>query len=148
MRDFRFSDEEALLAFGKRLSKLLYGGDFLALHGELGAGKTVLTRGIASGYGISEVLSPTFNIVHEYHGALTLYHFDAYRLHDADELYAMGYTDYLTKDALVVMEWAELVAEALPSDRLDITITGSGMEQRSLTAEGTGWRSRQIEAQL
>ena len=82
--------------------------------------------------GTSEVRSPTFTIVHEYETNPRLIHFDAYRLSDAEELFAIGFEEYLAQDAVVVLEWAERVPEALPNERLEIHLSGSGEEPREL----------------
>lgn len=125
-------------AFGTRLAGLLPKGAFVALHGGLGAGKTALVRGIGRALGTEDVVSPTFTIVQEYDTEPKLCHFDAYRLADADELYEIGYEDYLAEDAIIVMEWAELVEEALPAERLEITMNGSGSEPRRVRIEAFG----------
>lgn len=119
---------------GKALSKRLFTGAFLALYGDLGAGKTAFTRAIATGLEILDIMSPTFTIVreHETPSGVKFFHFDAYRLADADELYAIGYEDYLAQNAIIAMEWCENVVEALPSNRLEIHISGSGNEPRTI----------------
>lgn len=130
-----------MLALGGRLGRALLPGAFVALHGDLGAGKTVLVRGVGAALGVSDVTSPTFTIVQEYDTQPRLLHFDAYRLADADELYAIGFDDYLAQDAVILMEWAELVQEALPPDRLELTIEGDGDAPRhvSLCALGAAY---------
>ena len=125
--------EEDTLRLGARLAALLPEGGFVALCGDLGAGKTALVRGMGASLGTDTVASPTFTIVQEHDTTPPLLHFDAYRLADADELYAIGFADYLDQNALIVMEWAELVSEALPKERLDIQLSGSGDEPRTLT---------------
>lgn len=115
-----------------RLGRTLFPGAFVALHGNLGAGKTVLVRGVGLALGVQEVTSPTFTIVQEYDTVPRLLHFDAYRLSDADELYAIGFDDYLRERALILMEWAELVADALPRERLEIRLTGDGAAPRRI----------------
>lgn len=124
--------ESDTAALGAALVKRLKTPSFVALYGELGAGKTALVRGMGETLGTDEVRSPTFTIVHEYQTEPPLVHFDAYRLADADELYAVGFEDYLTLRAILVLEWAERVPEALPQKRLDITIEGSGEEPRAV----------------
>ena len=124
-------DEAHLQDLARALSKKLFPGAFLALFGDLGAGKTTFTQGLAHGLGILDIQSPTFTIVREHReGTLPLFHFDAYRLSGADELYAIGFEDYLAQDGVIVMEWCENVPEALPVSRLDIRLTGSGSEPR------------------
>lgn len=130
-----------MLALGGRLGRALFPGAFVALHGDLGAGKTVLVRGVGAALGVSDVTSPTFTIVQEYDTQPRLLHFDAYRLAGADELYAIGFDDYLAQDAVILMEWAELVQEALPPARLELTIEGDGDAPRhvSLCALGAAY---------
>ena len=118
-------------ALGERIARALPLGGFVALYGDLGAGKTVLCRGAGRALGLNGHLSsPTFTIVQEYPTVPLLFHFDAYRLADEDELYAMGYEDYLDRNGLILMEWADRVPGALPRERLDIEIVGSGMDSR------------------
>jgi tRNA threonylcarbamoyladenosine biosynthesis protein TsaE len=99
-------------------------GDIIALVGDLGTGKTALTKYIAEGLGISEEInSPTFNIVKEYRsGRLPLFHFDVYRLADSDEFYDAGAEEYLSCRGVCVIEWADIVADALPGDALAVNI--------------------------
>ena len=137
-REFFCETETDTLALGKRLGALLPSGTFVALHGDLGAGKTVLVRGIASALGIREVTSPTFTIVQEYDTTPRLLHFDAYRLSDEDELYAIGFDDYLRQDAILIMEWAELVSNAVPEERLDVLIEGEGIGTRRIVLSASG----------
>ena len=119
-------------ALGRALLNALPVPSFVALYGGLGAGKTALVRGMGAEAGTNEVRSPTFTIVHEYETDPPLIHFDAYRLADAEELFAIGFEDYLAQDAVVVLEWAERVPEALPKERLEIRLVGSGDEPRAL----------------
>lgn len=125
--------EEEMLALGARLAALLPNGGFLALDGDLGAGKTVLTRGIAAALGIQRLQSPTFVLAQEYETTPPLFHLDIYRIQDENELYAIGYADFLsTPDALIVMEWASLAPNVLPKERLDIHIQGNGELPRNV----------------
>ena len=136
--------EEDMLALGSKIAERMDRHGFVALYGDLGAGKTVFARGVARAFGIDHVSSPTFTIVCEYPTEPKLYHFDAYRLSDADELYAIGFADYLGEDALILMEWANLVASALPKERLDVAISGSGMEERTVVIEPHGARMEEL----
>lgn len=136
-RVFRIKTEEEMLSFGFRLATAAKPlaeerGAFICLNGDLGAGKTVLVRGAAKALGVEDVTSPTFTIVHQYETEPPLYHFDVYRLSDGDELYAIGFEDYLGR-GMLFMEWAELVEEVLPPERLEIAVRGSGLEERSLS---------------
>lgn len=136
--------EEDMLVLGRKIAERMDRHGFIALYGDLGAGKTVFARGVAQSFGIDHVSSPTFTIVCEYPTEPKLYHFDAYRLSDADELYAIGFSDYLKENALLLMEWANLVEPALPKDRLDITIEGSGTDARTVAIEPRGERMEEI----
>ena len=129
---------------GGRLVRLLPVPSFVALFGDLGAGKTALVRGMGAAVGTSEVRSPTFTIVHEYVTSPRLIHFDAYRLADAEELSAIGFEEYLAQDAIVVLEWAERVPEALPRERLEIHLSGSGEEPRALELVALGARYESV----
>ncbi len=134
MRELLFEDlnEKALCSIANRLGQLVFPGAFIALYGDLGAGKTTFTRALAESLDISDIQSPTFTIVREHRGRLPLLHFDAYRLSGAEELFAIGFDDYLSQNAVIVMEWCENVLNALPGERLEIRFAGSGMDLRSL----------------
>ena len=137
-RTLMLKRELEMEALGMRIARALPLGGFVALYGDLGAGKTVLCRGAGRALGLDHLSSPTFTIVQEYPTAPPLFHFDAYRLADEDELYAMGFEDYLYRGGLLLMEWADRVPEALPKDRLDVEIAGSGADARTarLTPRG------------
>ncbi|MBI5548318.1 MAG: tRNA (adenosine(37)-N6)-threonylcarbamoyltransferase complex ATPase subunit type 1 TsaE [Deltaproteobacteria bacterium] len=135
---------------GACLGTLLRTGDFVGLIGDLGAGKTVLTRGIAEGAGVSEseVASPTFAIVYPYRGrALLLHHADLYRLADADELYATGFFDLLGQGATVV-EWVDRVPEAMPPERLLVRLVRTGERTRRVELEPLGARHEELAREL
>ena len=110
------TSEEETIRHGERLGATLRSGDILALPGDLGAGKTHLTKGIVRGVGCdAEVSSPTFSLVHEYQGGrLPIFHFDLYRLDDPSELIGIGWEDYLEADGVCVVEWADKFPGALP----------------------------------
>ncbi len=131
-RTLTLKTERDMEGLGERIAQALPDGGFVALYGDLGAGKTVLCRGAGRALGLDHLSSPTFTIVQEYPTAPPLFHFDAYRLEDEDELYAMGFEDYLDRGGLILMEWADRVPGALPRERLDIEIVGSGAEERSV----------------
>lgn len=115
---------EETIALGERLGALMQPGDVLVLTGDLGAGKTQLTKGIAAGMDIADdVTSPTFNILMVYDGALPLYHFDLYRLDDPDQLEDIGFYDVLEGDGVCVIEWGEQFLEQIGSDRMDVYLT-------------------------
>ena len=126
-------------ALGQRLAKRLLPGDVIAYFGDLGAGKTALTRGIAQGLGVTDlVTSPTYTIVNEYlTGRIPLFHFDMYRLGSADELFDIGWEDYLARGGVCAVEWSENVEDAL-RDAIHITIEKDPLEPdtRRITIEG------------
>lgn len=124
---------------GQKIARVFSDGGFIALIGDLGAGKTQLVRAIASHFGQEDILSPTYTIVQEYDALIPLFHFDVYRLSDSDELYAIGFEDYLQREgALLMMEWADLVEDCLPNERLDITVIGEGDGPRTVLLEPQG----------
>ena len=118
-------DESAMWAFAAQLEPFLVGGETIALHGDLGAGKTCFTQGLAHALGITApITSPTYAIIHEYpSGRLPLIHMDLYRLHGPDDLIALDYEDYLEGNSICVIEWPSRAADLLPEDTLHITIT-------------------------
>ena len=124
-------------AIGAALGKILPAGTVIAYRGDLGAGKTAFTRGLARGLGCKElVTSPTYTIVNEYLGGrLPLFHFDMYRLASSDDLWDIGWEDYLERGGICAVEWSENVADAL-EDSLDITIEKLGEDSRRITIEG------------
>ena len=104
-------------------AKSLKSGDVLCMYGDLGAGKTAFVQGLAKGLGIEDhVTSPTFTIVNEYYGSMPLYHFDVYRIADSDEMYEIGYEEYVYGDGVSVIEWPQLIDDILPEKRYEITI--------------------------
>ena len=126
-------------ALGQRLAKRLLPGDVIAYFGDLGAGKTALTRGIAQGLGVTDlVTSPTYTIVNEYlTGRIPLFHFDMYRLGSSDELFDIGWEDYLARGGVCAVAWSENVEDAL-RDAIHITIEKDPLEPdtRRITIEG------------
>ena len=117
-------NEEETKKFGEKLCEKLTAGSIVALTGDLGTGKTTLTKAIAAGLGVTDVItSPTFNIVKQYDsGRLPLYHFDVYRIGDVDEMYEIGYEEYFFGDGVCVIEWADLIEEIIPDDAVRIEI--------------------------
>lgn len=115
---------EETQSFASRLAKELKPGDVLCLRGGLGAGKTAFTQGLARGLGVSEyVTSPTFTIVNVYEsGSMPLYHFDVYRIADSDEMYEIGYDEYIYGEGVSVIEWPQLIEDILPEERYDVII--------------------------
>ena len=126
-------------ALGRTLAQALQGGAVVAFTGDLGAGKTAFVSGMAEGLGIEErVTSPTFTIVNEYEGGrLPLFHFDMYRLGSADELFHIGWEDYLARNGVCAVEWSENVDEALDGGTIRVDISrGEDDNTRIITIEG------------
>ncbi|GLC29334.1 tRNA (adenosine(37)-N6)-threonylcarbamoyltransferase complex ATPase subunit type 1 TsaE [Clostridium omnivorum] len=122
--EFIVDSVDKTLSLGKQLGKLVQPGDIICLNGDLGAGKTHLTKGIAEGLEIYDhITSPTFTIVNEYYGRLKLYHFDVYRVNDPDEISAIGFDEYIFSDGVSVIEWSKYIEELIPNNHLSITIT-------------------------
>ncbi len=123
-RKLRLNSEEETRALGLEIADALEPGDIIALIGDLGTGKTALTKYIAEGLGIKEeISSPTFTIVKEYRsGRLPLYHFDVYRLGSGEELLDIGAEDMLDGDGVCVIEWADIAADVLPADSLVVKL--------------------------
>jgi tRNA threonylcarbamoyladenosine biosynthesis protein TsaE len=132
--------------FALRLGALLQAGDVVLLAGEMGAGKTAFTKGVALALGIEEpVASPTFTIVREYVARIPLVHVDVYRLDHLQELHDLGLDEVLGEEAVTVVEWGDKVRAAVPGDRLDINIAfGDGDDDRVFTIDcsGRSWVAR------
>ncbi len=132
---------EETYELGKKIGLQARAGQVYTLTGDLGVGKTVFTQGVAAGLGITEpVSSPTFTIVQVYEeGRLPFYHFDVYRIGDIEEMEEIGYDDYFFGEGICLIEWAELIEEILPDDRISITIEkdlAQGFDYRRITVEG------------
>ena len=131
------SSEAETEALGARLASVLPGGSVVAMYGDLGAGKTAFVRGMARGMGLDcRVSSPTFTIVNEYLGERELIHFDMYRLSGADELFDIGWEDYLRRGAVCAVEWSENVRDAFFGDEITVSIEKTGDTTRNITIEG------------
>ena len=128
-------------ALGERLAARLRPGDVIAYTGDLGAGKTAFTRGLARGLGvIDRVTSPTFTIVNEYEGGrLPLFHFDLYRMDSPEELFDIGWEDYLARGGVCAVEWSENIADALEGDTVLVDLRrGAGDSERLICVTGPG----------
>ena len=124
-------------AAGAALGRTVRDGAVIALYGDLGAGKTAFVRGLARGMGIdARVQSPTFTIVNEYSGPRELVHFDMYRLKSADELFDIGWDDYVNRNAVCAVEWSENVREAFDGSEINVTIDILGDTRREITMTG------------
>jgi tRNA threonylcarbamoyladenosine biosynthesis protein TsaE len=130
--------------FSKRLASFLQPGDVITLEGDLGAGKTAFTKGLAVGLGIQRnVNSPTFTIIKEYQGNnMPLYHMDVYRLEDSYE--DLGFEEYFNGNGVTVVEWAHLIEEQLPVERLNIFIHHQGNDSRKIVVKPVGERYEQL----
>lgn len=136
-------DESETLALAELLTHYLKAGDVLALEGDIGAGKTFFTKGIAKGLGIKRnVNSPTFTIIKEYAGKLPLYHMDVYRLEGSEE--DLGFDEYFYGEGITVVEWAGFIEDQLPDERLTIEFTVSGPSSRKLRFIPKGKRYEQL----
>ena len=141
--EFQVNSIKETSNLGSQLGKLLNSGDVICLTGDLGTGKTHITKGIAKGLGINDTItSPTFNIVNEYNsGRLKLNHFDVYRVSDPDEIYSIGFDDYIFSDAVSIIEWANYIEEILPKEYLHINISkdlAKGENYRSISIKPYG----------
>jgi len=127
------NSENETIVEGEKLGRTLKPGAVVALYGDLGAGKTAFTRGIAKGLGITmNVSSPTFTIVNEYPGKTPLFHFDMYRLKNENELFDIGWDDYQDRGGVCVVEWSEKVPGAFTADTIMVKIENLGDNKRSL----------------
>lgn len=136
--------------FGIRLGELLKSGDILCLNGDLGAGKTTMTKSIGLGLGVEEyITSPTFTLINEYKGRVWVYHFDVYRLENAHELYDLGFDEYFYGNGVCIIEWGDKIERMLPKDRIVIDIEkGNNLDERILHISGHGNRYEEILKEL
>jgi tRNA threonylcarbamoyladenosine biosynthesis protein TsaE len=133
-------------ALGERLGRVLMAGDVVSLVGELGAGKTCFVQGLARGLGVPaerRIASPTFTIVNEHFGRLTLFHVDLYRLEEERELREIGLADYLEGGGVAVVEWFDRFPELRPPDRIDLQIEITGDDSRKIHVSATGKTSEE-----
>ncbi|MFB0832149.1 tRNA (adenosine(37)-N6)-threonylcarbamoyltransferase complex ATPase subunit type 1 TsaE [Brevibacillus laterosporus] len=145
--EFEFTSQQATQEFAEKLAQLLKPGDFLALEGDLGAGKTTFTQGLARGLGVKRVVnSPTFTIIKEYAGRLPLYHMDVYRV--ADQVDDLGLDEYFYGEGVCVVEWASLIPENVPEDRMTIHLLQQGENVRLCRLEVVGKRSEQVGKEI
>jgi tRNA threonylcarbamoyladenosine biosynthesis protein TsaE len=142
MIQIRTSSVEQTFNVGKYLGQVLKRGDIICLIGGLGVGKTAFTGGIADALGIKGyITSPTFTIVNEYKGSIPLYHFDVYRIADPEEMFEIGFDEYIDGSGIVVIEWADLIKEVLPAEHILVKIEKdmeNGENKRIITIEFKG----------
>ena len=138
-KEFISKSSKDTAALGERLGKCISSKTVIAFKGGLGAGKTCFTSGLAKGLGFTgDITSPTFAILNEYLGGrLPIYHFDVYRIGDEDELYSVGFYEYLDEEAVLVIEWSENIASALPDDSVFVEISGMGDGDRQISISCT-----------
>ena len=130
------NNENETINEGKKLGRTLKPGNVVALYGDLGAGKTAFTKGLAAGLGIgTNVSSPTFTIVNEYPGDIPLFHFDMYRLESESELFDIGWDDYLDRGGVCAVEWSEKVPGAFSSDTIVVKFENLGGDLRRLSLD-------------
>jgi tRNA threonylcarbamoyladenosine biosynthesis protein TsaE len=148
---FDVTDLHGTQTLGHELAGLLRAGHVLALIGPLGAGKTQLVRAIAEGLGIGDgrlVCSPTFVLIQEYSARLPIYHFDTYRLQNAEEFFELGVQEYFNAGGVCLVEWGDRVEKFLPPDHLRIIIGVTGEASRRFVLEATGPASRQVVSEI
>lgn len=136
---------------GRILGMLLQGGDFLALHGDLGGGKTCFTRGVVAAAAPESshlVASPTFAIMNEYPGPVPVHHFDFYRLASGDEIAELGFDDLFVGNGICITEWSERLGELLPADHVNITFEHAGEDCRKIAFKARGPGSRDLLARF
>lgn len=124
---------------GKQCGEMARPGDIFCVNGDLGTGKTHFTKGFAQGLNINDhITSPTFTIVNEYSGRLKLYHFDVYRVNDPDEIYAIGFDEYIFSDGVSIIEWSVYINELIPEEHVEINIS-------KIPEQGDNFRNISIE---
>ena len=138
---FETFNHQETFELGEKLSAKVNPGDIIRLDGDLGVGKTVFTQGFAKGLGIDDnINSPTFTIIQVYEeGRIPLYHFDAYRIGDYEEMYEIGYEEYFFGEGVCIVEWASLIEEIMPENTIKIQIEKDlekGLDYRKITVEG------------
>jgi len=134
------------IEIGEKIGSASKAGDIICIEGELGSGKTHLTKGIALGLGIKEyITSPTFTLVNEYEGRLRLYHFDVYRIDDPDEIEAIGFDEYIFSDAVSVIEWSDLIRELIPEEHIQINISKDSAEDENVRRIKISWLGKRYD---
>ncbi|SLL37288.1 ATPase, YjeE family [Mycobacteroides abscessus subsp. abscessus] len=145
--EWKADNAEETIDFAERIGLLLEAGDVITLEGDLGAGKTTFTKGIAKGLGVTKTVnSPTFTIIKEYKGNLPLYHMDVYRLKDSEE--DLGFDEYFEGDGITVVEWAHLIEDQLPMELLQIQLFYNSTSGRKIVLTPKGSRYMQLCKEL
>lgn len=141
--EWKAANAEETAAFAERIAGCLEPGDVIALEGDLGAGKTTFTKGLAKGLGVTRTVnSPTFTIIKEYKGRLPLYHMDVYRVSSEEE--DLGFDEYFEGGGVTIVEWAHLIQEQLPNELLTISIYRTGDTARRFAVKASGARYVQL----
>ena len=149
MQNFNIASSEETYTLGKKLGELLQPSMVICLSGDLGAGKTHFTKGIATGLGIDDyITSPTYTLINEYPGEKPLYHFDVYRLEGSDELNELGYQEYFYGKGVTVIEWADIIMEALPKERLWVVIHKLDGDHRRVIMDPMGTEYEKLVEEL
>lgn len=148
--EIRLKGLEETKEFGIKLGNILKSGDIVCLNGDLGAGKTTLTKSIGLGLGVTDyITSPTFTLINQYNGRLAVYHFDVYRLENVDELYDLGFDEYFYGKGVCIIEWAEKIEKLLPKERIVLDIEkGKDIDERVIKITGYGNRYIDILKEL
>lgn len=133
------NSEKETFAFGQKIGELVEPGELILLSGNLGVGKTIITQGICDGLNIEEdVTSPTYNLINEYEGDLTVYHMDLYRLENEEELYDLAFEEYLDSDGIVIIEWPDIAYDLIPPEFIYIKINSISEKKREIIMEAEG----------
>ncbi|MDP4092473.1 MAG: tRNA (adenosine(37)-N6)-threonylcarbamoyltransferase complex ATPase subunit type 1 TsaE [Bacillota bacterium] len=152
MQMFKVCSQKETEVFAEKLGEILNPGDIICLTGNLGAGKTAFTRGLAKALGINNhITSPTFTIVNEYEAEIPLYHFDVYRISSPDDMFEIGFEEYLYGDGVSVIEWADLIYDILPLESINVRIdisSRTNTEERVIEVEFKGNRYLGYEEKL
>ncbi len=145
-KKFISTSSSETVAFGKRLAKYVKPGDIICFDGDLGSGKTTLIKGIAKGLGIKQakVNSPTFVLMNIYEGKMPLFHFDLYRLNSIEEIYAIGYDEFLYGEGLSVIEWADRLGEDAPEEYLKVSLQHYDLNERIIQVLAKGVRYQKV----
>jgi len=148
MVNIYLENENKTKEIGYKLGKLLQPGSVICLIGDLGAGKTTMTQSLAKALEVEDyITSPTFTIVNEYEGRMPLYHFDVYRIGSSDEMYDIGYDEYINGDGVCIIEWANLIDDILPDEYLYIELKYKDMS-REMTLNPVGQKYEKIVEEL
>ena len=139
-KSFTTNSPEETKSLGKKIGKLLKQGNVVALIGNLGAGKTVIAKGLCSGLGVKEdyITSPTYTIINQYDGRIPVYHIDLYRLKNSKELYNLGWDEYIYGHGACIIEWADRAAEMLSEEYLTVNLEVMGKDKRKITLQAKG----------